>query len=364
MADDRHWMLAALALARRNLGRTWPNPAVGCVFVRDGRLLANGWTQPGGRPHAEAHAISRAADPAALKGATAYVTLEPCSHHGRTPPCADALVAAGIARVVIAIGDPDRRVAGRGIERLRQAGIALTMGVCAAEAEEATAGFLMRVNHGRPLVTLKLATSLDGRIALASNESRWITGPAARAHGHLLRAGNDAIAVGIGTALADDPMLDCRLPGLQDRSPLRVVFDAKARLPATSKLAATARRLRTVLLTADATAADRLAAIGVEVIAVPASPAGIDATAALRALGEVGLTRLLVEGGGRLAASLLKDGLVDRIAWYRAAMTIGGDGVAGIAALELASLVEARAFVRTGLQPVGPDVLETYARSA
>lgn len=357
-------MLAALALARRNLGSTWPNPAVGCVFVRDGRVLANGWTQPGGRPHAEAHAIARASDAAALKGATAYVTLEPCSHHGRTPPCADALVAAGIGRAVVAIGDPDRRVAGQGIERLRQAGIDVTMGVGAAEAEEVAAGFLMRVNHGRPLVTLKLATSLDGRIALASNESRWITGPAARAHGHLLRAGNDGIAVGIGTVLADDPMLDCRLPGLAARSPLRVVFDARARLPATAKLAATARRLRTVLLTANAPAAGKLAAIGVEVIPVAASPAGIDAAAALQALGDLGLTRLLVEGGGRLAASLLKAGLVDRIAWYRAAMTIGGDGVPAIAALDLSSLVEARAFVRTGLQPIGPDVLETYRRSA
>ncbi|MGE0152804.1 MAG: bifunctional diaminohydroxyphosphoribosylaminopyrimidine deaminase/5-amino-6-(5-phosphoribosylamino)uracil reductase RibD [Reyranellaceae bacterium] len=362
MPDDPHWMLAALSLARRNLGRTWPNPSVGCVLVRDGRLLANGWTQPGGRPHAEVHAISRAGQP--LRGATAYVTLEPCSHHGRTPPCADALVDAGLARVVVATVDPDGRVAGQGIERLKRAGLDVTMGVCGAEAEEVAAGFLTRIHHGRPLVTLKLATSLDGRIALASNESRWITGPAARAHGHFLRATNDAIAVGIGTVLADDPLLNCRLPGLEPRAPLRIVFDAGARLPPAAKLAATARQQRTIVLTADAAAALPLRQLGVEAIAVPASPAGIDPAAALKALGDLGLTRLLVEGGGRLAASLLAAQLVDRIAWYRAPMAIGGDGVPGIGALALGSLVEARAFVRTGLQPIGPDVLETYRRSA
>lgn len=362
MADDRHWMLAALSLARRNLGRTWPNPSVGCVLVRDDRLLANGWTQQGGRPHAEAHAMSRATG--SLKGATAYVTLEPCSHHGRTPPCADALVEAGIKRAVVAMVDPDSRVAGQGIERLKQAGIDVTMGICAAEAEEVAAGFLTRIRHGRPLVTLKLATSLDGRIALSNNESRWITGPAARAHGHFLRATNDAIAVGIGTALADDPLLTTRLLGLEDRSPVRIVFDARARLPAMAKLAVTARNQRTIALTANPFGANAIQDAGVEVVEVAASPDGIDAGMAMKALGDLGLTRLLVEGGGRLAASLLAANLVDRIAWYRAPFAIGSDGVPGIGALALASLIEARAFVRTGLQPIGPDVLETYVRSA
>jgi diaminohydroxyphosphoribosylaminopyrimidine deaminase/5-amino-6-(5-phosphoribosylamino)uracil reductase len=362
MPDDRHWMLAALSLARRNLGRTWPNPSVGCVLVREDKLLANGWTQDGGRPHAEAHAIARATE--SLKGATAYVTLEPCSHHGRTPPCADALVNAGIARAVVATVDPDSRVAGQGIERLKQAGIAVTMGVCAAEAEEVAAGFLTRIHRGRPLVTLKLATSLDGRIALANNESRWITGPAAREHGHFLRATHDAIAVGIGTALADDPMLNCRLPGLAARSPVRVVFDAKARLPATAKLAATSKTQRTIALTANPVGAKAIKDAGVEIVEIAASSNGIDAAAALQALGGMGLTRLLVEGGGRLAASLLAADLVDRIAWYRAPFAIGGDGVPGIGTLALASMIEARAFVRTGLQPLGPDVLETYSRNA
>jgi diaminohydroxyphosphoribosylaminopyrimidine deaminase/5-amino-6-(5-phosphoribosylamino)uracil reductase len=362
MADDRHWMQAALALAQRNLGRTWPNPSVGCVLVREDRLLANGWTQEGGRPHAETHAISRAKD--SLNGATAYVTLEPCSHHGRTPPCADALIAAGIKRVVIATGDPDSRVAGQGVERLKQAGVDVTIGICAAEAEEVAAGFLMRVHHGRPLVTLKLATSLDGRIALANNESRWITGPAARAHGHSLRATHDAIAVGIGTALADDPLLNCRLPGLEARSPVRIVFDAKARLPVTAKLAATSKSQRTIALTANPVGAKAIKDAGVEIIEVAASSQGVDAGMAMRALGDLGLTRVLVEGGGRLAASLLAAGLVDRIAWYRAPFAIGGDGVPGIGALALTSIVEARAFVRTGLHALGPDVLETYKSSA
>lgn len=355
-------MLAALSLARRNLGRTWPNPSVGCVFVRDGKALANGWTQEGGRPHAEAHAISRAGQ--TLKGSTAYVTLEPCSHHGRTPPCADALVQAGIARAVVATVDPDSRVAGQGIERLKRAGIEVTMGVCAAEAEEVAAGFLMRVHHGRPLVTLKLATSLDGRIALANNESRWITGPAARQHGHMLRATHDAIAVGIGTALADDPQLNCRVPGLEGRSPVRIVFDAKARLSATAKLVATSKTQRTIALTANPVGAKAIEDAGVEIVEVAASPEGIDIGSAMKALGNIGLTRLLVEGGGRLAASLLRAGMVDRIAWYRAPTVIGGDGIPGVGALALASLVEARAFVRTGLQPLGSDVLETYRRSA
>ncbi len=365
MPDDIHWMTAALALARRNLGRTWPNPSVGCVLVREDRLLATGWTQESGRPHAEAQAIARAAEAGiSLQGATAYVTLEPCSHHGRTPPCAEALIAAGIGRAVVAISDPDRRVAGRGIEALRQAGIEVTLGVEGAAAEEVTAGFLCRIRHGRPLVTLKLATSLDGRIALASNESRWITGPAARAHGHLLRATHDAIAVGIGTALADDPQLDCRLPGLEQRSPVRIVFDGKARLPATAKLVRTSGERRTIALTANPVGAKAIKDAGVEIVEVAASTDGIDAGLAMKALGDLGLTRLLVEGGGRLAASLLRQGLVDRIAWYRAPMAIGADGVPGVGVLALQSLVEARAFVRTGLQPLGPDLLETYAASA
>src|SRR5579872_6272521 len=247
MQLDLAHMRASLGLARRGLGNTWPNPAVGCVLVREGRVVGRGWTQAGGRPHAEAEALARAGR--AARGATAYVTLEPCSHHGKTPPCAEALIAAGIARVVAAIEDPDPRVSGRGIARLKEAGITVETGPCADEAVELNAGFLCRVKHGRPLVTLKLATSLDGRIATASGESRWITGAAARERAHLLRATQDAVLVGTGTALADDPQLTCRLPGLEDRSPVRVVIDRNLRLPATLRLFSEARPVPTWLVT-------------------------------------------------------------------------------------------------------------------
>ncbi|MCK5275514.1 MAG: bifunctional diaminohydroxyphosphoribosylaminopyrimidine deaminase/5-amino-6-(5-phosphoribosylamino)uracil reductase RibD, partial [Alphaproteobacteria bacterium] len=219
-------MRAALALAGRGLGRVWPNPAVGCVLVdRDGRVTGRGWTQPGGRPHAETEALARAGG--AAKGATAYVTLEPCVHHGQTPPCADALIEAGVARVIAATEDPDPRVKGGGLGRLRDAGIAVEAGLLREEAELLNAGYLMRQREGRPVVTLKLATTLDGRIATHAGESRWITGEAARARGHMMRARHDAIMVGIGTALADNPTLTCRLPGLEDRSPVRIVVDAR-----------------------------------------------------------------------------------------------------------------------------------------
>src|SRR5689334_20006331 len=217
---DLRSMRAALALARRGLGTVWPNPAVGCVIVSDGRVVGRGWTQPGGRPHGETEALRRAGE--AARRATAYVSLEPCCHWGKTPPCVDALIAAGVRRVVVALEDPDPRVAGRGIARLRDAGVEVETGVCTEEAAEINAGFFCRLRLGRPLVTLKLATSLDGRIATRSGESQWITGPPARERSHLLRATHDAILVGTETVIADDPQLTCRLPGLADRSPVRV----------------------------------------------------------------------------------------------------------------------------------------------
>jgi len=214
---DVRSMQAALALARRGLGTVWPNPAVGCVIVKEGRVVGRGWTQPGGRPHGETEALRRAGEGAV--GATAYVSLEPCCHWGQTPPCVDALIAAGIRRVVVPLEDPDPRVAGGGLRRLHEAGLEVETGLCAAEAAEVNAGFFSRLRLGRPLVTLKLGTSLDGRIATASGESQWITGPPARERAHALRAAHDAIMVGTGTALADDPQLTCRLPGLAQRSP-------------------------------------------------------------------------------------------------------------------------------------------------
>ncbi len=357
-------MRAALALARRSLGRTWPNPAVGCVIVRDGRVIARGRTQEGGRPHAEADAIAQAGEP--LDGATVYVTLEPCSHHGRTPPCADALVAAGVARVVSALEDPDPRVRGQGHARLRAAGIAVEVGEEAAEAAEINAGFLLRVKEGRPLFHLKLASSLDGRIATASGESKWITGAAARADGQRLRATHDAILIGVGTALADDPELTCRLSGLAARSPLRIVLDSQASLPPASKLAATAHQVPVWLLCTAAAAADRRAALhqaGVEIIEVAAGADGrVGIAEAARTLGARGLTRVLVEGGGKIAASFLKAGLVDRISSYRAGLVLGGDSRSAVAPLDVDRLDFAPRFRLVSARSLAGDTVETWVR--
>ena len=354
-------MRAALALARRGLGMVWPNPAVGCVIVNGGRIVGRGWTQPGGRPHAETEALARAG--AAARGATAYATLEPCCHWGRTPPCTDALIAAGIARVVGAFEDPDPRVAGGGAARLREAGIAVATGLCAAEAAEINAGFFCREKLGRPLVTLKLATSLDGRIATATGESRWITGAPARACAHLLRATHDAVLVGTGTVLADDPQLTCRLPGLEHHSPVRIALDRHLRLPAGARLCGSAKRTD---LAADAAEADQarqqaLRHAGVEVITVDPDPLGqIDLASALATLGQRGLTRLLVEGGGRLAAALLRAGLVDRLVWLHAPSLLGGDGLPAVGALGLTALAEAPRFDRLSAETVGADLLSVY----
>ncbi len=363
-ADDLRHMRAALALAARGLGTVWPNPAVGCVIVRDGRVVGRGWTQPGGRPHAETEALARAGDQA--RGATAYVSLEPCSHHGRTPPCADALIRAGIARCVIACEDPDPRVAGAGLKRLREAGMAVDTGVCTEEAYELNRGFFTRILRDRPLVTLKAATTLDGRIATHGGESQWITGAAARARGHALRANHDAILVGIGTALADDPALTCRLPGLEGRSPVRIVVDGRLRLPLTSALVRTAKETPTWIVVMEGHDERRAAVLrdcGVELIVVPADAAGRpDLFAAMRAFAGRGLTRVLVEGGAALAASLLRADLVDRIEWFRAACLIGGDGVPAVLGFGVDRLSDAPRFERVGMRSVGADVEERYVR--
>ena len=360
-------MRAALALARRSLGRTWPNPAVGCVIERDGQVIARGRTRDGGRPHAEADAIAEAAKAGvSLEGATAYVTLEPCAHHGRTPPCADALVSAGVAHVVSALEDPDPRVKGQGHARLKAAGIAVEVGEGAADAAQINAGFLRRVLEGRPLFHLKMAGSLDGRIATASGESKWITGPAARQDGHRLRAIHDAILVGAATAAADDPDLTCRLPGLGSYSPVRIVLDSQARLSPTSRLATSARATPVWLLcTKDAPAdrRDRLAGLGVEIVEVDVGTDGrIDVAAAAQALGTRGLTRVLVEGGGHVAASFLKAGLVDGISSYRAGLILGGDGRSAVGGLEFARLGSAPRFRLVSARQLQGDTLETWRR--
>jgi diaminohydroxyphosphoribosylaminopyrimidine deaminase / 5-amino-6-(5-phosphoribosylamino)uracil reductase len=358
-------MRAALALARRSLGQTWPNPAVGCVIARDGAVLARGRTREGGRPHAEADAIAQATG-ISLEGATVFVTLEPCAHHGRTPPCADALVAAGVARVVSALEDPDPRVRGAGHARLRAAGIEVEVGEGAREAAEINAGFLLRVAKSRPLFHLKLATSLDGRIATSSGESRWITGDAARADGHRLRASHDAILVGSGTALADDPELTCRLAGLEGRSPLRLVLDSRARLPLTSKLVTSAGATPVWLLCTPAApdvARQVLIERGVKVIEVAADEAGrVDVAAAADVLAAQGLTRVLVEGGGAVAAAFLRAGLIDRVSCYRSGVVLGGGGRSAIDSLSEGRLDFAPRFDLQSQREVGRDTLETWRR--
>ena len=368
-------MAVALSLARRGLGNVWPNPAVGCVIVvpggpcRWGRVVGRGWTQPGGRPHAETEALARAAAVVggALGGATAYVTLEPCCHHGATPPCTAALIAAGVGTVVIAAEDPDPRVSGAGLARLKAAGIGVRGSVAEAAASALNAGYMLRLRAGRPLVTLKTATTLDGRIATASGASRWITGAAARRRGHLLRVQHDAIMVGSETALRDDPRLDCRLPGLTGRSPVRIVVDSRLRLTTRQHLVAQAKRHPTWLVTTEHADAKKVAALrnaGVEVLAVAADASGrVDTGAALECLGGRGVTRLLVEGGAQLGAALLRADLVDRIAWFRAPTMIGGDGLAVAQALGVTDPAAVRRFVREAHITLDEDVLETYVRA-
>jgi diaminohydroxyphosphoribosylaminopyrimidine deaminase/5-amino-6-(5-phosphoribosylamino)uracil reductase len=339
---DAHFMAMALRLAGRGLGQVWPNPAVGCVVVQDDEIVGRGWTQPGGRPHAEFEALRRAG--AHALGATAYISLEPCAHYGQTPPCTMALLHAGIRRAVIAAADPDPRVDGRGIDQLRQAGLEVALGLCKDEAERLNAGFFLRVRAGRPLITLKLATSLDGRIATRTGASRWITGEEARRRAHHLRATHDAIMIGSGTAGLDDPELTCRLPGLEHRSPVRIVADGRLRMGANSRLARTARKVPTWVITrndADAKRRATLERAGVEVLTVATAARGhIDLREALAALAARGLTRVLVEGGGEFAAALLRARLVDRLVWFQGPLVIGGDGLPAVAALGADALAE------------------------
>ena len=355
-------MGVALNLAKRGLGRVAPNPAVGCVLVKDGHVVGRGWTQPGGRPHAETEALMRAGE--AARGATAYVTLEPCAHHGETPPCAEALIKAGVARVVTALRDPDPRVDGGGHDRLRRAGIEVVEGVRASEAEETNLGFLTRVREGRPAVTLKLATSLDGRIATASGESKWITGEQSRRLGHLLRAEHDAIMVGSGTALADDPELTCRVAGLEDRSPIRVVVDGKLALPATARLVVGAREIETVVMTgvaAEDARYDAFLKCGVSFIHMPdATGDYVDLNSGFRALAARGINSVLVEGGGGLASALLDADLVDRVVMMRAGIVLGGDGRASIGGLAFEELANAPCFTRSSVAMLGSDVVESF----
>jgi diaminohydroxyphosphoribosylaminopyrimidine deaminase / 5-amino-6-(5-phosphoribosylamino)uracil reductase len=365
-AADQRFMQLALTLGRRGQGRTWPNPAVGAVVVNDGIIVGRGWTQPGGRPHAEPVALAQAGE--AARGATLYVTLEPCSHVGKSPPCTDAVIAAGIKRVVSAIEDPNPEVAGQGHARLRAAGIMVDVGLCALEAARDHAGHFTRVRDHRPHVMLKLAVSRDDKIAGAERKRVTITGEAAKARMHLLRAQSDAILVGIGTVLADDPLLTCRLPGMEARSPVRVVLDRALRMQGNSRLVRSARATPLWVMTSDlaeAPAATMLGAAGAEVIrlettAMPRS--GLDLQAVLHALAGKGITRLLVEGGARIASAFVSAGLVDEFWLLRGPDNIGGDGVAALEGLPLTSLTQSPGLRIRASENLDQDILTVYER--
>jgi diaminohydroxyphosphoribosylaminopyrimidine deaminase/5-amino-6-(5-phosphoribosylamino)uracil reductase len=363
-AADRRFMELALTLGRRTLGQTWPNPAVGAVVVKDGVIVGRGWTAPGGRPHGEPQALARAGE--AARGATVYVTLEPCSHHGKTPPCTDALIAAGVARVVSAIEDPNPEVAGQGHARLRAAGIVVDVGLCADEASYAHAGHIRRITSGRPHVTLKLAVSADGKIGAAGHKPVTITGEASRARVHLQRAHNDAILIGVGTALSDDPELTCRLPGMANLSPVRVVLDRHLGLPASSKLARSARATPLWLFaesSGEPSEAAVLRAGGAEIIPIAADQRGLDLNAVLRELAARGITRLMVEGGARVAASFVEADLVDEVWLYSSKTVIGPDGVPALNGIPLTNLTQSPRFRQRASEDVGEDFLSVCGRA-
>ncbi|HEY9080811.1 bifunctional diaminohydroxyphosphoribosylaminopyrimidine deaminase/5-amino-6-(5-phosphoribosylamino)uracil reductase RibD [Magnetovibrio sp.] len=355
---DEDFLRAALRLARRGLGNTAPNPAVGCILVKDAIVVGRGWTQPGGRPHAEAMALAQAGD--AARGATAYVTLEPCAHHGQTPPCANALVDAGVARVVVAISDPDERVAGKGLKILKDAGIEVVEGILRDEAWRANLGFFKRITENRPAFTLKLATSHDGRIPPrgAQGDAKWITSPEARARGHLLRAQHDAVLFGIGTVLDDDPTYTCRLQGLEDQSPVRILLDSKLALPDDAKLLSSLNDAPLWIVCGAEADSARMSALEHKGATVIQSPdARPDPVWVAHELAQRGLNRVLIEAGPGVVSSFLKAGLVDEIDWFRAEKVLGAHGVPAFHDFELEKL----ALAPQAVLQAGPDKLEIYA---
>lgn len=357
MADesDRRFLAAAIRLGEGALGLTWPNPAVGALVVKDGIVLGRGRTARGGRPHAEALALARAGD--AARGATLYVSLEPCSHRGRAPPCADAVIAAGVARVVCAIDDPDPRVAGEGFAKLRSAGIVVEEALMTEAGRRAHTGHIRRVASGRPHVVLKLAVSADGAIGRRGEKQVAVTGPVARAHVQALRSRFDAIAVGAGTLAADDPLLTCRLPGLQDRSPVRVLFSAGGEVdPGRRAMNCDAP---TWLLAAapDATMGH------IRRLRVARHPDGrFDLKDSLTRLAAEGIARLLVEGGARLARALLEADLVDEAIVLRSRTVLGGDAVPALAGLPLATIEDSQHFRRFATRRLGADTITRYEK--
>jgi diaminohydroxyphosphoribosylaminopyrimidine deaminase/5-amino-6-(5-phosphoribosylamino)uracil reductase len=363
-ASDEDHMAQALALARRGLGLAWPNPSVGCIIVSpSGEIVGRGWTAPGGRPHAEAIALAQAGDQA--RGATLYVTLEPCAHAGRGAPCADATVAAGPARVVIAMRDPDSRTAGNGIDRLRAAAIEVREGVFADNALEIVLGHVLRVTEGRPAVTLKLALGSDGLVPRGHGSPTFVTGADARAHAHLLRARSDAILVGRGTITADNPSLTCRLPGLECRSPVRVVLDSRLRMSPTARLFEDLM-VPVWLVCAEDERQPNTAALlerGAEILPVPADAEGLPSLKeTLVALALRGITSVLVEGGPSVARGLLDAHLLDAAVIYHGTAPAGADGMLPFVSERLDRLTECGHFNLTFSRSFGPDRMTWWRR--
>jgi diaminohydroxyphosphoribosylaminopyrimidine deaminase/5-amino-6-(5-phosphoribosylamino)uracil reductase len=361
-ADDARFMTLALALGRRGLGNTWPNPSVGAVIVKDGVIVGRGWTQPGGRPHAEVEALRRAKKQA--QGATMYVTLEPCSHQGKSPPCADAIIKAGIARVVSALEDPNPEVAGQGHEKLRAKGIKVDIGLGADEARRAHAGHIARIAKARPFVTLKLALSKDAKAGLAGRKPVMLTGEAARNRVFQMRARSDAILAGIGTILSDNPQLNCRLPGMLDQSPVRVVLDANLRLPMSSAMVATVRETPTWVFTSakpSTIAEEILQQKGCKVFRVGDEKGNLDLNEVLKVLGEQGITRLMVEGGPTVAAAFVENDLVDEAVLLHTEKTVGPDGIDALEGMALSDLTAM--LTSTGTEKLGGDTVETFERA-
>lgn len=368
-ARDANLMSVALAMARRGLGTTAPNPSVGAVLVapETGAIISRGWTQPGGRPHAETEAIARAGT--STRGATLYVTLEPCSHHGRTPPCADAVIAAGISRVVCGITDPDPRVAGRGLDRLRSAGIEVVRGVLADACHRVTLGHIVKVTQRRPFVQIKMATASDGQVPRGTDgRPVWVTGPQARAHGHLLRARADAILVGAGTVADDDPELTCRLPGMSHRSPVRVVLVGSSLPSLASKLVRTAREVPVVIACGSAIGAEALLpleAAGCRILPTVTVAGRPWLPSVCEGLVGLGITRLLVEGGPTIWQAFLGAGLADEIVHYYCAtdaVGAGGDTAQPVHGRHILDGV-AGAFHRAASRRIGADRLDIYWRN-
>lgn len=357
MTIDLYYMQSALNIAQTGWGRTWPNPTVGCVLIKDGVIIGRARTSDGGRPHAEANALAQAGEQA--KGATAYVTLEPCAHEGKTPSCAQSLIKAGVSKVVMAVLDPDTRTNGQGMQFLNQAGIEVVTGVLEKDAFDLNEGFFLQQLRERPLVTLKTATTLDGKTATSTGQSKWITGDIARARGHMLRAQHDAIAVGIGTILADNPCLMSDINGLSHQ-PIRIVFDTNGKLTGTEKIFETTDQ-SPVWIISSLDKPNFKQAANTHFISVKKDSDGhCDIKHALKQISQQGITRLMVEGGAHLMSAFIRHNIFDYLYWFRAPQIIGGDGHDAVQPLGIAAIHDQIHLTHQTHQVLGKDTLDIY----